>query len=134
MYCTVLVNDNPSSKVLPTNLLDLIHDKSREFSAHFSAQHFPPMVYYFGLIILDFVVLRNVKKKKCKLWLIAMLIRWALAVEVGGSLCFKVDWTFLVSKKIRPFIFPLWQYDISELYFFRPPCLNSSYPRAYLSL
>lgn len=90
MYCTVLVNDNPSSKVLPTNLLDLIHDKSREFSAHFSAQHFFSMVYYFGLIILDFVMFRNVKKMS-KLWLIAMLVRWSLAVEVGGSLCFKVD-------------------------------------------
>ncbi len=66
-----------------------------------------------------------------KLWLIAMLVRGSLAIENGGSLCFKVDWTLLVSKKIRPFIFPLWQYDISEVYFFRPPCLHSGYPRVY---
>ncbi len=37
-----------------------------------------------------------------KLWLIAMLVRWSLAIENGGSLCFKVDWTLLVSKKSDP--------------------------------
>lgn len=34
----------------------------------------------------------------------------------------------------KGYFFSLWQYDISEIYSLRLLCLNSSYPRAYLSL